>query len=143
MGCHILDPVFTSLALTAPLSLQSEGGAPSNDNWGIDSQVRFVFPRTRYTAETLTLHWYDGGKRPPEPIKALIGERPLSDQGSIYIGTEGVLYSPYIDVPGCCLLSDSRTSNSRTPAAPIITSSSSRPAAAMARPQPPSTTPAH
>ena len=100
MGCHILDPVFTSLALTAPTSLRSEGGVPNKDNWGVDSQVRYVFPRTRYTTETLTLFWYDGGKRPPDPIKALIGERALSDQGSIYIGTEGVLYSPYIDAPG-------------------------------------------
>ena len=99
MGCHILDPVFTSLALTAPNSLRSEGGAASKDNWGIDSQVRFLFPRTRYTTATLTLFWYDGGKQPSGPIKTLIGERPLSDQGSIYIGTEGVLYSPYIDVP--------------------------------------------
>ena len=30
---------------------------------------------------------------------ALIGERPLQDQGSIYIGTEGVLYAPYIAKP--------------------------------------------
>jgi hypothetical protein len=79
--------------------VQSEGGAASKDNWGIDNQVRFLFPRTKYTTDTLTLFWYDGEKRPPGPIKALIGERPLSDQGSIYIGTEGVLYSPYIDVP--------------------------------------------
>jgi predicted dehydrogenase len=99
MGCHILDPVFTSLALTAPVSLRSDGGAPNKDNWGLNSQVRYVFPRTRYTTEPLTLFWYDGGKRPPASIKALIGERPLEDQGSIYIGTEGVLYSPYIDVP--------------------------------------------
>jgi hypothetical protein len=99
MGCHILDPVFTSLALTAPVSIRSEGGAPNKDNWGLDSQVRYVFPRTRYTTESLTLCWYDGGKRPPASIKALIGERPLLDQGSIYIGTEGVLYSPYIEVP--------------------------------------------
>ncbi|MGC8640721.1 MAG: Gfo/Idh/MocA family oxidoreductase [Isosphaeraceae bacterium] len=99
MGCHILDPVFTSLALTAPLSLRSEGGAPNKDNWGMDSQVRYIFPQTEHTTESLTLYWYDGDKRPPGPIKALIGKRELSDQGSIYIGTEGVLYSPYIEVP--------------------------------------------
>ena len=29
----------------------------------------------------------------------MIGDRELSDQGSIYIGTEGVLYSPYIADP--------------------------------------------
>ncbi len=99
MGCHILDPVFTSLALTAPKILQSSGGAAGKDNWGIDNQVRFVFPRTRYTADGFTLYWYDGEKRPSAAVKALIGEHPLSDQGSIYVGTEGVLYSPYIETP--------------------------------------------
>jgi predicted dehydrogenase len=99
MGCHILDPVFGSLALTAPKSVHSEGGSPNADNWGLDSQVKYVFPGTKYTTETLTLHWYDGDKRPPEAVKALIGDAKLNDQGSIYIGTEGVLYSPYIAAP--------------------------------------------
>jgi predicted dehydrogenase len=99
MGCHILDPVFTALALTAPTSVRSEGGAPGEDSWGLDSQVRYTFPGTQYAADPLTLVWYDGDKRPPAEIKALIGERPLHDQGSIYIGTEGVLYTPYIATP--------------------------------------------
>ncbi|MBX6315745.1 MAG: hypothetical protein IRY99_22945 [Isosphaeraceae bacterium] len=47
----------------------------------------------------MTLTWYDGNRRPPDEVKALIGNRPLSDQGSLYIGTEGVLYSPYIAPP--------------------------------------------
>src|SRR5262245_55584537 len=65
MGCHILDPVFTSLGLTAPRSVHSLGGAPNADSWGLNSQVRYVFPGTKFTADTLTLHWYDGDLRPP------------------------------------------------------------------------------
>jgi predicted dehydrogenase len=99
MGCHILDPVFTSLALTAPRSVHSEGGAPNADSWGLDSQVRYVFPGTPHTAETLVLTWYDGNRRPPAEVQALLGKHKLSDQGSIYLGTEGVLYSPYIAAP--------------------------------------------
>ena len=99
MGCHILDPVYTALLLTAPNSIRSEGGAPNGDNWGLDSQVRYVFPGTKHTTETLTLNWYDGGKRPPDAVRALIGEQRLRNQGSIYIGSEGVLYAPYIDPP--------------------------------------------
>jgi predicted dehydrogenase len=99
MGCHILDPVFSALELTAPKSLRSEGGAPNADSWGLDSQVRYTFPGTARTTETVTLTWYDGRKRPPTEVKALIGDRALSGQGSIYIGTEGVLYSPYIAEP--------------------------------------------
>jgi predicted dehydrogenase len=99
MGCHILDPVFASLELTAPKSLRSEGGSPGADSWGLDSQVRYVFPGTRYTTEALVLHWYDGDRRPPAEIKAQIDGRRLQDQGSIYLGTSGVLYSPYIAAP--------------------------------------------
>lgn len=99
MGCHILDPVFTALALPAPKSVRSEGGSPNADSWGLDSHVVYAYTATPHTTETLTLHWYDGDARPPGEVKALIGERSLSDQGSIYIGTKGVLYSPYIDPP--------------------------------------------
>ena len=99
MGCHILDPVFTSLALTAPRSIRSEGGAPIAGNWGLDSQVRYVFPGTSFTTDTLSLYWYDGDKRPPDDVTTRIGQPSLEDQGSIYIGAEGVLYAPYIEAP--------------------------------------------
>jgi predicted dehydrogenase len=99
MGCHILDPVFTSLALTSPRAVRSNGGAPNADNWGLDSQVDYTFPATQYTAGILTLHWYDGDRRPPAEIKALIGKRSLQNQGSIYVGEKGVLYAPYFDNP--------------------------------------------
>ncbi len=99
MGCHILDPVFAALALTAPKSVRSEGGAPNADSWGLDARVRYVFPGTKYAADGAVLTWYDGKERPPAEVKALLEGRALSDQGSIYVGTEGVLYSPYIAAP--------------------------------------------
>lgn len=113
MGCHILDPVFTSLALTTPTSVRSEGGAPNAQNWGLDSKVRYTFPGTRYTTQDLTLWWYDGNARPPQNVVRLIGERRLNDQGSIYIGTDGVLYSPYIANP--ILLAEGRVRDYRWP----------------------------
>lgn len=100
MGCHILDPVFGSLALTAPKSVLSTGGAPNDDSWGLDGEVKYVFPGTKYTAETLTLTWYHGHRRPPEEVQKLVGGKARQQsQGSIYVGTEGVLYSPYIAMP--------------------------------------------
>jgi predicted dehydrogenase len=99
MGCHILDPVYASLALTAPKSVRSDGDTPNADSWGLDNRVRYIFPATPHTTDELTLHWYNGKLRPSDEIKALIGDHPLAGQGSIYIGTEGVLYSPYIDTP--------------------------------------------
>ncbi len=99
MGCHILDPVYGALALTMPKSVRSDGDIPNADSWGLDNRVRYVFPGTPHTTEELALHWYNGSLRPSDEIKALIGALPLAGQGSIYIGTEGVLYSPYIGNP--------------------------------------------
>jgi predicted dehydrogenase len=104
MACHILDPVCGSLALTAPLSVRSEAEAPNQYNWSLDVQVQYTFPGTKFTTETLTLTWYNGSKRPPEEVQELLGERKQGvqkegSQGTIYIGTDGVLYSPYIAAP--------------------------------------------
>jgi predicted dehydrogenase len=98
MGCHILDPVYGSLALSAPRSVRSEGGAPNDDSWGLDGEVRYVFPRTKFTTETLALTWYHGSRRPPEGVQKLVGGK-VPSQGSIYVGTEGELFSPYIAMP--------------------------------------------
>jgi predicted dehydrogenase len=99
MGCHILDPVFGSLALTAPTSLHSTGDAPNADSWGLDVQVQYVFPGTKYTTEKPTLTWYNGKKRPPAEVKELLGGRDFHDQGSVFVGTDGVLYAPYFGGP--------------------------------------------
>jgi predicted dehydrogenase len=99
MGCHILDPVFGACALTSPTSVKSVGGAPNADSWGLDSEVKYVFPGTKYCTDPVALTWYDGDRRPPKEVVALLGKHGLSDQGSIYIGTDGVLYSPYIGPP--------------------------------------------
>ena len=96
MGCHILDPVFTALALTSPISVRAESGAPNAHNWGLNCQVHYIFPGSKVTADRVNLTWYDGSARPPAAVRNQIGKRNLSDQGSIYIGSDGVLYSPYL-----------------------------------------------
>jgi predicted dehydrogenase len=98
MGCHILDPVFGSLGVGNPLSIRSELPGPNDYNWSLNVEVKYVFPGTEYTTETVALTWYNGNARPPADIQKLVG-RKLNDQGSIYIGTEGVMYSPYIAAP--------------------------------------------
>ena len=99
MGCHILDPVFGALALTTPKSIRSEGDAPNEHNWGLDNEVKYIFPATKYAVEDVALTWYNGKLRPPAEVAKLSGAKDLHDQGSLYIGTEGVLYSPYIAAP--------------------------------------------
>jgi predicted dehydrogenase len=123
MGCHIFDPVFESLALTAPISLRSDGPAPDRHNWSINANIRYLFPGTRYTAgKTVAVTWYDGDARPPQEILALVTPKPGEPagggpdasgtntkarkappnplaQGSILIGTDGVLHIPHVAIP--------------------------------------------
>jgi predicted dehydrogenase len=98
MGCHILDPVFGAIGVGNPLSIRSELPGPNDYNWSLDVQVKYVFPGTKFTTETVALTWYNGDARPPADVQKLVG-RKLNDQGSIYIGEKGVLYSPYIANP--------------------------------------------
>jgi hypothetical protein len=120
MGCHIFDPVFEALALTAPISLRSEGPSPDKWNWAINANIRYIFPGTRYTeGKTVAVTWYDGDARPPAEIQDLIKPPPGSErividrktgqpkkakqdpdnQGSIVIGTAGVLHIPHVAAP--------------------------------------------
>ncbi len=100
MGCHIFDPVFKSLGLTAPISVRSEGAGPNQWNWPGDSEVHYVFPGTQLTVDkTLPVTWYDGTRRPSESIKALVKAFSVPTNGSIFVGTDGVLMLPHVDRP--------------------------------------------
>ncbi len=100
MGCHIYDPVFKALELTAPLSVRSEGPAPSEFNWASDAVVHYVFPGTKYTeGKTVKVIWYDGDQRPPAEVQAMLETQKLPDQGSIFIGTAGVMVLPHVAKP--------------------------------------------
>ena len=100
MACHIFDPVFTALGLTAPLTVRSESPAPNAWNWPLNCQVQYVFPGTPYTAEkTLPVTWYDGSQRPPAAVRALLEGDDLPGAGSIFVGTQGVLVLPHVARP--------------------------------------------
>jgi len=98
MGCHILDPVFSALQLTAPLTVRSDGKVPNPWNWATDAIVHYTFPGTKYTeAKTIKVSWYDGDASPPQEVLALIGEEPRPGCGSLFIGAKGVMLLPHIN----------------------------------------------
>jgi predicted dehydrogenase len=100
MGCHIYDPVFKALALTAPLTLRSEGGAPTPSNWGVNAIIHYEFPGTAFTdGDRVRVTWYDGDMRPPRDIRDLVKVDQFPDQGSLFMGTKGVLLLPHIGMP--------------------------------------------
>ncbi len=77
MGCHILDPVFGAIGVGNPLSIRSELPGPNDYNWSLDVQVKYVFPGTKFTTDTVALTWYNGKARPPKEVVEHIGKLPL------------------------------------------------------------------
>jgi predicted dehydrogenase len=98
MGCHIFDPVFEAIGLTAPVSIRSEGPVPNQWNWALNGLVHYQFPGNHRTAEkTLPVTWYDGDARPPAEIIALFEGAEVPHTGSVFVGTEGVMSLPHPD----------------------------------------------
>jgi predicted dehydrogenase len=101
-GCHILDPVFKALELTAPSQLVAEAPPMQPESWTDQATVRYIFPGTTRTAgDVINVTWYDAvGVRPP---RQLLGDIPDSYQlpsaGSVLIGEKGSLVIPHVAMP--------------------------------------------
>lgn len=100
-GCHILDPVFMALGLTAPITVRAESSPLNREVWYKWSVVHYEFPGTKHTAgKTLPLTWYDGdGKFPPRDRLGLAANVKLHGSGSILIGEKGSLLIPHVAPP--------------------------------------------
>lgn len=100
MGCHMFSGWYRALNLTMPTSVTSTGTPPPHAaNWAVDGKVEYLYPGTEHTAEsTVKVTWYDGNKLPPESVQKAI-EVAWPKQGTVYIGTDGVLLSPHGSTP--------------------------------------------
>ncbi len=100
-GCHILDPVFMALGLTAPLTVKAESSGMNREVWYMWSVVNYEFPGTEHTVgRTLKLTWYDGaGKLPPREKLGIAEGVKLPGSGSILIGEKGSLVIPHVAMP--------------------------------------------
>lgn len=100
-GCHILDPVFTSLKLTSPLTIAGQAPEQNREVWPDHSQVKFVFPGTEYTAgKTIPVTWLDKTGVTPDVGKLGLPEgTKLPTAGSALIGEKGILVIPHVAPP--------------------------------------------
>lgn len=99
-GCHILDPVFTALALGAPTSVQAENEGLNDYTWPSAETIKYVFPGTMWTAgQTLSLTWYDGGRQPDLKLAQMPEGKKLPGSGSLLIGEGGTLIIPHVAMP--------------------------------------------
>jgi predicted dehydrogenase len=101
-ACHILDPVFKALNLSAPLELTASAPPILAESWTDRAQVRYVFPGTQHTLEkTIAVTWYDAiGAQPPlERLTGLPADMKLPGAGSVLVGQEGSLLIPHVAEP--------------------------------------------
>ena len=99
-GCHILDPVFTALELTAPLSIRAENTGRHPETWPTAETIHFLFPGTQWTAgKTLPVTWYDGGRQPDFALTQMPAGEKMPGAGSLLIGEGGTLIVPHVKLP--------------------------------------------
>lgn len=101
-GCHILDPVFTALKLTAPTSLVAEAPPIHRETWTNAAIVKYLFPKTEFTSgPSIPVTWYDGeGVKPPRDLFADIPTAyELPAAGSVMSGTKGSIVIPHVASP--------------------------------------------
>lgn len=114
-GCHILDPVFMALKLTAPTSVMAEAAPMNREVWYRKSKVRYEFPGTELTAgPSVAVTWHDGAGHLPD-LAALglpAGFKPPGS-GSILSGEKGMLLIPHVAMPR--LLPEERFNDAKVP----------------------------
>lgn len=100
-GCHILDPVFMALKLTAPLTIKADAPPLNHEVWNKWSTVSYEFPGTELTAgKTIKVTWHDGeGKFPNREGLGLPEKYTLPGSGSVLIGEKGSLVIPHVAMP--------------------------------------------
>jgi predicted dehydrogenase len=96
MGCHIYSPPYRALKLTSPIAVTAYGPSPTAESWATRARVKLTYPGTEYTAaQTVDVWWYDGGELPPDSIREPVGAR-WPQQGSVVVGTDGMIVLPHV-----------------------------------------------
>lgn len=95
-GCHIIDPPFWALQLTAPTTVRVQSPPPQKETYAAWRQTNYTFPGTKWTAaDTINLTWYDGGLKPSPKRVGLPDDVELPRSGHIIVGTEGAMVTQH------------------------------------------------
>jgi predicted dehydrogenase len=97
MGIHNLDTAYWGLELGTPTSVSIVDCSPAltdpsaKETAPLWSILELQFP-ARGSRPAVTMHWYDGGKLPPQEL--FQGEKLIThDGGSLVIGSKGTLFT--------------------------------------------------
>jgi hypothetical protein len=95
MACHTVNWPFRSLKLGYPTEIEASSSGMNTEMYPNSSKIRFEFP-AREGMPAVTLHWSDGGNKPPMEITADIEAMRgnVSTSGCIMVGENGAIFSP-------------------------------------------------
>lgn len=99
MGCHLLDPVFTALELTAPLTVSATGPEPDADSGPLWCEVKYNFPGTPRTTENVEVIWYEAGRKPDPAVIQAPDDWAGSENGVLFVGEKGNLFVGFPEAP--------------------------------------------
>lgn len=90
--CHVVDPVFWTLDLQAPTTIEAlepkdYDPAKHGETFPAGNVIKFEFP-AKGGRPGVTLVWYDGAQKPPRPAE-FTAEDKLPDIGAIVVGDKG------------------------------------------------------
>jgi len=100
MGVHIFDTPYTALELDVPSTIKTSCRKPTGFGHPEENVVKYKFPGTKYTTDSLKWVWYDGSGAPKKhkDLK-LPDDEQLPEQGAMFIGEKGNLLLPHWDYP--------------------------------------------
>lgn len=97
MACHILDPIFWSLDLEHPVSVETDAEPKQNpEGFASDLTVKYEFA-SRGDAlhqKPVTVYWHHGGHVPqkrPIPGVELPADLKLPGEAALFVGEKGII----------------------------------------------------
>lgn len=105
MGVHIFDTPYAALELTAPKWAMTQCRPPTGIGHPEQNVVRYEFPGTAQTTDSLLWTWFDGGWAPPKladlnlPSDWDLGDLQLPGQGALFVGEAGLMLLPHVGEP--------------------------------------------
>jgi predicted dehydrogenase len=99
MGCHLFDPLFTGLELSAPMEVVSRGPQHRAETYSPDCDFTFTFAGTPYTADRVTFRWTNGAITRDLAKGQFPKDIKLPGSGSFVVGEKGVMLLPHWSLP--------------------------------------------
>jgi predicted dehydrogenase len=96
IGCHQLSAIFKALKLGHPVSVEScstnwqRPKEISNETAPLASITQYKFAASD-THGPLSIFWYDGGMRPPQPEELEMDHPFAINDGTMYVGDKGIM----------------------------------------------------